>query len=210
MHIYNYKVFATNSFLDGDDFSGYIAVQNALEDGVDVVNCSWGVAPIGTEKSREARAVDEAWDNGLVVIKSAGNDGSAKATVTTPAEADGVIVVGATGPDGAAVESKSSRGPALGKTRPHLVAPGGDGLGILTCALVSGGFGYAGGGSSYSATHATGVVALMLEQNPDLIPDQVRTALMDSARGGYPGTRKTLKARACCRFRRSSVGYASA
>jgi serine protease AprX len=40
--IYNYKVLATNRLLNGDDFGGALAIQQALEDGAAVANCSWG------------------------------------------------------------------------------------------------------------------------------------------------------------------------
>lgn len=58
--IYNYKVLATNRFLNTDDFSGALAIQQALEDGADIANCSWGTGPVRDVKSREARAVDAA------------------------------------------------------------------------------------------------------------------------------------------------------
>lgn len=180
--IYNYKVIATNPFLNSDDFSGALAIQQALEDGVGVVNCSWGVGPVGEIKSREARAVDAAWALGLVVVKSAGNNGPGRATVTTPADADGVIVVGATDLAGKKVEPYSSRGPAGANARPHLVAPGGGDEGQLTCALVSGGFGHVGAGTSFAAPHVTGAVALLLQQDTSRTPDQVRKILQSTAR----------------------------
>ena len=40
--IYNYKVRSTSSVLNGDDFDGALAIQQALEDGAHVANCSWG------------------------------------------------------------------------------------------------------------------------------------------------------------------------
>ncbi len=36
--IYNYKVLATNKFLNADDFGGSLAIQQALEDGAHLVN----------------------------------------------------------------------------------------------------------------------------------------------------------------------------
>jgi serine protease AprX len=190
VEIYNYKVLATNSFLNGDDIAGAVAIQQALEDGVDVVNCSWGTGRVTATKSREAIAVDAAWAlGGMVVVKSAGNIGPGASTVTTPADADGVIVVGATALDGKAVESYSSRGPANSQPRPHLVAPGGGHGGRLTCCLVSGGFGDAGDGTSYAAPHVTGAVALLLQQTPGATPDAIRSALLDAARKLSTGSR---------------------
>jgi serine protease AprX len=179
--IYNYKVFARNRFLHADDFSGALAIQQAVEDGVAVANCSWGAGPIGRKKSREAVAVDAAWALGMVVVKSAGNNGPGASTLTTPAEADGVIVVGGTTLDGTAIADYSSRGPAIKQQRPHLVAPGGDSGAWLMCCLVGGGFGDAGYGTSFAAPQVAGAIALLLEQDPKLSPDQVRDKLCRSA-----------------------------
>ncbi|MBP1823049.1 S8 family serine peptidase [Mycobacterium sp. OAE908] len=181
--IYNYKVLATVRALHADDHAGALAIQQALEDGAAVANCSWGAGPVSKTKSREALAVDNAWALGMVVIKSAGNDGPRASTMTTPAEAEGIIVVGGTTLDGTRVGDYSSRGPALRRTRPHLVAPGGELNGPrLDCCLVGGGFGDAGYGTSYAAPQVTGAVALLLQQNPHLTPDQVRDQLLGSTK----------------------------
>ena len=124
--ISNYKVLATVPTFNGDDFDGALAIQQALEDGIRVVNCSWGAGPASDGTSREARACDTAWDLGLTVVKSAGNRGPGRSTLTTPADAEGVIAVGATDGPGEALADYSSRGPTEdGRQRPHLLAPGG-------------------------------------------------------------------------------------
>ncbi|QNJ91649.1 S8 family peptidase [Mycolicibacterium fluoranthenivorans] len=181
--VYNYKVLATNRFLHADDHAGALAIQQALEDGAAVANCSWGAGAITKTKSREAIAVDSAWALGMLVVKSAGNDGPRRSTMTTPADADGVIVVGATDLGGMLVGDYSSRGPALRRTRPHLIAPGGEPDGArLSCCLTAGGFGDAGYGTSYAAPQVTGAIALLLQQNPQMKPDDIRKHLLRSAR----------------------------
>lgn len=180
--IYNYKVLATNRFLNGDDFGGTLAIQQALEDNIDIANCSWGAGPIGPQPSREARAVDAASTLGMATVKSAGNRGPDTATMTTPADATTAIVVGATDMDGQAVPDYSSRGPAGSRLGPDVVAPGGTALdGIVSC-LVSGGFGSVGAGTSFAAPHVTGILALLLEREPDLLPDQLRAWVRDHGR----------------------------
>jgi serine protease AprX len=182
--VYNYKVLATNRVLNGDDFGGALALQQALEDGCQVANCSWGAGPAGDGNSREARAVDAAWALGMVVVKSAGNRGPEPSTLTSPADADGILVVGATDVDGSAIQDYSSRGPAPNDVapRPHVVAPGGaENAEVVTC-LAHGGFGGAGTGTSFAAPHVAGIAALLLQQDPELSPDGVRELLLDRAR----------------------------
>jgi serine protease AprX len=177
--IYNYKVIANNRFLNADSFGGSLAIQQALEDGAHIANCSWGAGPAGDGTSPEAVACDEAWALGMAIVKSAGNRGPGSQTLTTPADADGVIAVGSTDREGTAVQNYSSRGPAGSKPRPHLVAPGGvlGGVGITSC-LVGGGFGDCGAGTSFAAPHVAGMLALLLDRDPDLSPDELRDLVL--------------------------------
>ncbi len=179
-HIYNYKVLATQSALDSTEFEAFLAVQHALEDGVDVVNCSWGNGPAGDGTSREARACNKAWRLGMTVVKSAGNKGPGAQTLTTPADAEGVLVVGATTADGRSVPDYSSRGPTPdGKKRPHVLAPGGDFSAELDGILVGGGTGaFPEPGTSFAAPHVTGLVALLIESEPKLTPDEQRNRII--------------------------------
>lgn len=91
------------------------------------------------------------------------------------------MVVGATDQAGTAVQAYSSRGPTPGgEERPHLVAPGGTiSQGIDSC-LVGGGFGDCGHGTSYAAPHVSGLLALILEGDPDLTPDKQRDLLLSA------------------------------
>jgi serine protease AprX len=179
--IYNYKVMCTNRFLNTDDFGGALAIQQALEDGVRVVNCSWFTGPASHGEGREAVACDAAWGLGLTIVKSAGNQGPGVSSITTPGDAQGVIVVGGTDPSGTAVPDYSSRGPLpSGEHRPHLVAPGGSPSDPLESALDTGGFGAVGWGTSYAAPHVTGILALLLEAEPELTPGQQRDRLINA------------------------------
>ena len=176
--IANYKVLATDASLNADDFGGSLAIQQALEDGAQIANCSWGAGHAGDGAGREAVACNNAWSLGLILVKSAGNQGPGASSMTTPADADGVIVVGATDRAGTAVQDYSSRGPAGSKLRPHLVAPGGAEFDEMHSCLAGGGFGNVGYGTSYAAPHVSGLIALLLAQTPGLEPDDARKKLL--------------------------------
>ena len=172
--IYNYKVLTPNRFVNSDDFGGTLAIQQALEDNCDIANCSWGDGPVGPALSRGAKAVDAASALGMITVKSAGNNGDqGPGSMSAPADSLTAVVVGATGVDGVAVEPYSSRGPAGARSGPDVVAPGGTQLAPIACALVGGGFGDAGYGTSYAAPHVTGVLALLLERSPDMLPAEL-------------------------------------
>jgi serine protease AprX len=176
--IANYKVLATDTSLNSDDFGGALAIQQALEDGAQIANCSWGAGLAGDGTGGAAVACNNAWDLGLIVVKSAGNAGPGPSTLTTPADADGVIVVGATDRDGATVQDYSSRGPAGARQRPHVVAPGGSEFDPMHSCQVGSGFGNIGAGTSFAAPHVSGLVALLLAQTPSLSPGDVRDKLL--------------------------------
>jgi serine protease AprX len=186
--IYNYKVLATSSAFNSDSFSGALAIQQALEDGAAIANCSWGAGLVTSTKSTEAVAADAAWALGMAVVKSAGNKGPGRATMTCPAEADGIVVVGATDLDGKTVEDYSSRGPAGSRSGPHVVAPGGGSTGNIAACLVGGGFGDAGAGTSYATPHVSGMLALWLEEDPTLDPGQLRDRLIKEVKRISRGT----------------------
>ncbi|MEA2601285.1 MAG: serine protease AprX [Acidobacteriota bacterium] len=173
--VYHYKVIATDDSKNADDFGGALAIQQALEDGVHIANCSWGIGPAGDGTSREARAFDTAWDLGLVIVKSAGNVGTDG--LTSPADARGVIVVGATDRSGKKVIPESSRGKTSKGRILDFVAPGGSSDDSLTSCTVDGKFGLVGFGTSYAAPQVAGLLALLLAQDRNQAPEALRTAL---------------------------------
>ncbi|MDK1019751.1 MAG: S8 family serine peptidase, partial [Actinomycetota bacterium] len=141
-----------------------------------------------------AYAVEMAWREGIVVVVAAGNDGN-RSQLRNPAYDPFVIAVGADdaqgtyGTDDDVIPSFSSCGSA---TRPvDLVAPGQSVISLRVpgsyadefypAAAVGDRF-FRGTGTSQAAAVVSGAVALVLEQRPDLTPDQVKALLTSTAR----------------------------
>ncbi len=148
-------------------------------------------------------AVEILWFNGVVVVVSAGNKGSG--AIYAPANDPFAITVGAMDDKGTAstkddvLASFSAYGKSEnGAVKPDLVAPGSN----ITARLVNQNMGLAGAhpankvgsqyfrmsGTSMAAPMVSGAVALLLQDEPGLTPDQVKYRLMTTANqswGGY-------------------------
>ena len=168
-------------------------VQNKDRYNVGVINISLNSA-IADSYLRDplAAAVEEAWLQGIVVVVSAGNLGGAQYAVDhAPANDPFVITVGSFDDGGTADRSDdaladwSSRGvTADGYAKPEVTAPGVDivstsaGQNTYLAREAPDSFvdrRYARfSGSSASAAIVSGTVALMLDEDPSLTPDEVK------------------------------------
>ena len=162
-------------------------------EGVDVVNISLGysqfdpgqrsysVDDLDGDTGITTIAADKAAALGVAVVTSAGNEGCSSPSfcwyyVSTPADADSVITVGAVTID-SDVARFSSRGPtADGRIKPDIVA-----MGVYVYAA-TGRMGIrAIDGTSFSAPLTAGVIAQILQVNPDLGPMDIRNILRETA-----------------------------
>jgi serine protease AprX len=151
-------------------------------------------------------AVEILWFNGIVVVVSAGNNGSASGPVTLypPANDPFVITVGASEDKGTAgiADDTFPNFSAYGVTedgfaKPDIVAPGRN---IISLAAGPNGRNYkahpahrAGAdhfrmsGTSMAAPVVAGAAALLLQDEPNLTPDQVKYRLMATANQNWSG-----------------------
>jgi serine protease AprX len=196
--IVSVKVGASNGAVDVSQIIAGIdwVVEHAHDPGMNirVLNLS-----LGTDSTQSyltdplAEAAENAWHHGIVVVVSAGNDGTSSLSVADPALDPYLIAVGAEDPNGTigpaddTVPAFSQRG--TGQRHPDVVAPGVDIMGLLdpgsTLAkeypnAIFGRY-FRGSGTSQAAAMVSGAVADMLSVNPNLTPDQVKAALMDTA-----------------------------
>ncbi|MGI4874480.1 MAG: S8 family serine peptidase [Janthinobacterium lividum] len=114
---------------------------------------------------------------GIVVLNSAGNDGTDSwHYISVPADADSIISVGAT--DSLRTHASfSSYGPtADGRIKPTLSC-----MGVASAVLNGSGQVLRGNGTSYSCPEMAGLAAAFWQANPTLTAQQVITALEQSA-----------------------------
>ncbi|MCB0547422.1 MAG: S8 family serine peptidase [Phaeodactylibacter sp.] len=136
-----------------------------------VINNSWS-CPTGegcnpSNFATMEMVVDNLKAAGIVVVVSAGNDGSACSTVNTPAAMyENSFSVGATQPNDS-IANFSSRGPVMvdgsGRLKPNVSAPG---VGVRSSVLNGGFATYS--GTSMAGPHVAGLVALLISAKPEL------------------------------------------
>lgn len=133
------------------------------------------------ETERLVKAVEELWKLGFVVIVAAGNNGPDKGSVTAPGNAKSVITVGASDDNMVSGNDRrknySGRGPTeICVVKPEIVCPG---TGIISCNNKNG---YSTkSGTSMAVPIVSGIVALMLERNPDLTNKEIKKKMYETA-----------------------------
>lgn len=197
----NVKVGATSGAVDVSQVIAGIdwVVEHAQDPGLNirVINLAYG-----TDSTQAASidplsyAVENAWRHGIVVVVAGGNDGETTKTLANPAYDPHVLAVGAMD-DAGTVSASDDTVPdwsTRGTDARHVdvVAPGVSVAGLRvpggTCdteyptSRVGDRFARASGTSQATAV-VSGEVALMLQQNPYLTPDQIKQLVMNTASG---------------------------
>jgi serine protease AprX len=180
----------------GKSFSGQLirgiewVIENKDKYNITIINLSVGLDiedPDGT--SAPSQAANMAVENGLIVIAAAGNKGPDTQTLTAPSVAEKAICVTALDDMNTInrvddiITSYSSRGPGgNGAKKPDITAPGNNIIGAR--AVIAGNASneiIMMSGTSMAAPHVTGVVALILQANPNLSPSEVKQNLLNTA-----------------------------
>ncbi len=151
---------------EGSTFNILKGMDWAAANGARIINMSFA----GPADPIIKRAIEGARKKNIIMIAAAGNAG-ANSPPLYPAADPNVIAVSATDASDKLLEA-SNRGKYIA-----VAAPGAQ----ILVAIPDGAY-ELGDGTSYSAAEVSGIVALMLERNPRLSPDAVRTILMGTAK----------------------------
>ncbi len=172
-------------------------VQNKQTNGLNIRILNLSYNTTGTQSAIDdplSKAVENAWNHGIVVVVSAGNEGRNAKTLANPATNPYVIAVSASrydyyhehwvipswvpsgdnvrNPDllapGASIMSLRTPGSRIDTEHPDARIAGNDEL-------------FLGSGTSQSAAVVSGAAALLLDQRPELTPDAVKNLLTSTA-----------------------------
>lgn len=153
--------------------------ENKIRYGIRVVNISVGTTCRTVKDHRILiRGVEKLWDEGMVVVAAAGNQGPRPGSITAPGSSRKIITVGCSDML-MGKEAISGRGPTFECIcKPDIVAPGSH---IMSCAPgPDNGYGRK-SGTSMSTPLVSGACALMLEKNPFISNVEIKMKLMESA-----------------------------
>jgi hypothetical protein len=163
--------------LEGDIIAG---IEWAVSEQAKVINMSLGGGSFAGNCDADTLAAEANWavSQGVTVVASAGNGGAGGEGLATPACGSRVISVGAVDAQGGH-PSWSSFGQALDVT-----APGVNILSSISClagnSCPDASYGWW-NGTSMAAPQVSGIAALLLQADPTLTPDAVRTAITSTA-----------------------------
>ncbi|MCI5492995.1 MAG: S8 family peptidase [Lachnospiraceae bacterium] len=160
-------------------------IRNHKRYNIRILNISVGMLSSAREEERERllEAVERVWEEQIVVVTAAGNNGPEAGSVTIPGMSKTVITVGSSD-DETAIRGRirmgtgySGRGPTESCiVKPEIVAPG---TKVVSC---SNRMSYeTKSGTSMATPVVTGAIALLLERYPYLTPVQVKLRLYETA-----------------------------
>ncbi|MDX6481088.1 MAG: minor extracellular serine protease Vpr [Gaiellaceae bacterium] len=187
----NYKALTVPTFdfgLDGNSPEIAKAIDQAVADGMNVINLSIGEPEVAPKRDLVVQALDNAADAGVVSVVAAGNDYQAAGlgSIGSPANAPRAITVAAAtggnfnGPADV-ITGYSAGGPApiSFRPKPDVAAPG-----VSVLSSIPGGW-QPWDGTSMASPEVAGAAALLMQSHPTWTVRQVKSALMST---GVPAT----------------------
>lgn len=160
-------------------------INNKDKYGIRIVNMSVGASNLDNRDERILiDNVEKMWDEGIVVIAAAGNNGPQRNSISVPGNSKKIITVGTYDDNKPVYVDKSKnmvnysgRGPTKECViKPEIVAPG---YKIMSCSI--NGKYETRSGTSMSTPIVSGMCALLLSKYPDMSPKDVKKLLHDTA-----------------------------
>ena len=190
----NYKVLTvpTSDFgLDGNSPEIAKGIEEAVKDGMDVINLSLGEPEIEPTRDIVVQAINSAADAGVVPVIAAGNDfgDAGKGSIGSPGTAAKAITVAASsegdaGPaDVIAGFSSSGPTPISLQMKPDVTAPGVDILSSLPGNQWSD---HDWSGTSMASPHVAGAAALLKQRHAAWTVAQIKSALESTGDPVHP------------------------
>jgi serine protease AprX len=168
-----------NNVLKGFEF-----IKNNREKyNIRIVNISVGAINNANDDENISliEGVEQLWNDGLIVVAAAGNNGPNGGSITAPGCSKSIITVGASddniGKQMGGRQNYSGRGPTdICIIKPEIVCPG---TGIVSCNNRNG---YSRkSGTSMATPVVTGIISLMLQKNMNLTNKDVKKILYENA-----------------------------
>jgi subtilisin family serine protease len=177
--------------LDGNSPEIAKAIDQAVADGMNVINLSIGEPEVELRRDIVVRALENAAAAGVVPVDVAGNDYDigGLGTIISPGSAPAAITVAAstmgngdgTHPDHIADFSSAGPTPVSLQLKPDVTAPGVDVLSSIPAHDFD-----VLDGTSMAAPHVAGGVALLLQRHPTWTVQQVKSALASTGDKVHP------------------------
>jgi subtilisin family serine protease len=176
--------------LDGNSPEIAKAIDQAVADGMNVINLSIGEPEVEPRRDIVVKALDNAAAAGVVPVVAAGNDFDAAGygSVGSPANAPAAITAAAstmggdgTHPDHIASFSSGGPTPVSLLLKPDVTAPGVDVLSSIPAHDFE-----TLDGTSMAAPHVSGAAALLLQRHPTWSVQQLKSALASTGDTVHP------------------------
>ena len=166
----------------GKAINGVAGIRYAVDNGADVINLSFG----GNDSEIERLdAIRYAESKGVIVVSAAGNSSNGRPNLPSRLANEVGIAVGSITRNRQLSDFSNHAGPAVIN---YVVAPGGDGgqsdaediYSTVPLSLNNVAYRYF-FGTSMATPHVAGVVALMLQANPNLTPAEIKKIIVTTA-----------------------------
>jgi len=166
----------------GKAINGVAGIRYAVDNGADVINLSFGGNDAEIER---IDAIRYAESKGVIVVSAAGNSSNGRPNLPSRLANEVGIAVGSITRNRQLSDFSNHAGPAVIN---YVVAPGGDGgqsdaediYSTVPLSLNNVAYRYF-FGTSMATPHVAGVVALMLQANPNLTPAEIKKIIVTTA-----------------------------